>query len=195
MRRRPHIPPYERVFVGTEGDAAFVLWLKALGEAGDGAVDAKKRTLSLVVRPCGGGSPLDIVSYAARQRNRELRNGRFLRSVLVIDGDREMATPDQATRIRQSARDLDFDLVVLKPRYEAMLVRLHEGYERRSIAIGEDERLLRQLWNGIWDGNRRRPLTIDELDTRFTLADLHRAAAHDPDLRALLEFVRLWPPP
>lgn len=98
-------------------------------------------------------------------------------------------------RLRRQAKGLH--LVIQRPNHEGLLLRLIAGEERgwfeetpKRIKARLEEKRPR-----IWDGNRKRALTVEELESLFTLADLHRAATHDPDLRRLLEIVGLWPPP
>jgi hypothetical protein len=189
MGKRRIIDPRPRLFVAVEGEGEhqFVLWLKKLCEG---------RGLNLAFDPYGlsGGDPLAMLSASVDRRRFGVEKGAYARSCLIVDQDRLTVPIDV---FRRRVADAGFTLVLQRPSFEGVLLRLHAGEEASRFEASKQiiEARLRQKWPDIWDGNRKGLIFKDQFAARFTLADLHRAAAHDPDLRALLEFVRLWPPP
>lgn len=97
---------------------------------------------------------------------------------------------------RQAGRDARkladksrLDLVLQCPNLEGLLLRLHPGHEYRRIQAQEAEDELRKVWP-----EYRKPPTAEQLDRRFDLPDLLRAAGHDPHLQRLLEVLDLYQP-
>ena len=79
-------------------------------------------------------------------------------------------------------------LVFLTPNLEGFLLRLHGGHEARFVVPDDAERLLRRLWP-----EYRKPMSARDLERRFNLLDLERAAAHDTHLRDVLTLLGFTP--
>ena len=77
-------------------------------------------------------------------------------------------------------------LVYLQPNLEGLLLRLCDGCENRFVTPQRALPLLRREWP-----EYVKPMPADRLGKQFTLADLRRAAQHDPDLRRALETIGL----
>ena len=71
--------------------------------------------------------------------------------------------------------------------WEGLLLRLHQGHESREIVAGDSITELRR----VWPEYRKSLLTADQLNRRFTVSDLRRAARYDEGLRRLLEILGL----
>ena len=78
------------------------------------------------------------------------------------------------------------ELLYLDPNLEGLLLRLHPGRERRSIAPGDALKELRKIWP-----EYRKPPTAAQLRQRFDLPALRRAARHDQELQRLLAILGL----
>jgi len=194
VRRRHGKPLRRRIFVGVEGDVGFVRWLIRLrNELPD--------PLAILPKDCGGGSAREVAERAVAMRDGEERKAEpFYACVLLVDGDREMLDPRHPRYeldLRDYARQNAFELIIQRPSFEGLVLRLFPGHEGRWKSATQDSIVagLRAEWPGIWGGSHKRPIPLDDLHRRFRIADLHRAAPHDPDLRLLLEIVGLWPPP
>ena len=74
----------------------------------------------------------------------------------------------------------------LDPNLEGLLLRLHSGQERRSIAPGDTLKELRKVWP-----EYRKPPTAAQLRQRFDLPALRRAARYDQELQRLLAILDL----
>lgn len=179
-RRRPSRPVRKRIFIGTEGasEAAFSAFLQNL-------CDEQKRLSHLDVHMGSGGSPISVLKKSLKRRKIGRRDGVYFASLCILDRDTFDCDPR-----RQEVRDLAnreaIDLILQSPNLEGVLVRLHPGQETRQIPAGDSLGELRRHWDGYI-----KPPIAKELLERFTLADLRRAAAYDPELQRLLGIVRL----
>ena len=104
-----------------------------------------------------------------------------------------MLDADRVEQDRQAGRgplvatnEFGLQLVYLQPNLEGLLLRLHDGYERRQVAARSALHELRAIWP-----EYRKPPTADELSRHFTLDDLRRAARHDSELQQTLRVVGL----
>ena len=172
------IPKRKRVFVGAEGESerAFAAWLQRL-------CDDRGLHLHLDVFVAGGG---DGAVVARRCAERCERRRPYVRRFVLLDADRipedRMSDRDPAP----VAAKAGIDLILLEPDLEGVLLRLHEGQETRNLARRSAETELRKRWPGY-----RKPPSADDLEKRFDLGDLRRAAHHDAHLRRLLEGLGL----
>jgi hypothetical protein len=188
MGRRRIVDPRPRLFMAVEGEGEyqFVLWLKDL---------CVERGVNLAIDPrdLTGGDPLTMLPAATKTQRLGAEKGAYTRSCLIVDQDRLTMSADA---FRAMVKDAGFTPVLQRPNFEGLLLRLHEGEEasRFEASRQQIEARLRQRWPDVWGGNRKGVIPKAQLAARFSLSDLHRAAPHDPDLRTLLEFVRLWPP-
>ena len=174
----PRIPRRKRIFVGAEGESerAFAAWLQRL-------CDDRGLHLHLDVFVAGGGDGAGIVRRCAERCE---RREPCVRRLVLLDADRipEDRTNDRAPE--PIAAEADIDLILLEPDLEGVLLRLHKGQETRKPARRNTESELRKFWP-----DYRKPPTADDLERRFDLGDLRRAAKRDTHLRRLLEGLGL----
>ncbi len=179
--RRYRIEPRRVIFIGVEGtsDRAFITFLQ-------NCCDEKGLHLHLNTKPADGGDSVVVVEEAARYINRHPGRRDISDRLVLLDSDR-IRQDKQAGRDAQSVASKEkLELIFLHPNLEGLLLRLHEGYERRKI-VNNAEAELRK----VWPQYSKKKLTADQLRQRFTLSDLQRAARHDNELKRLLEILGL----
>ena len=146
--------------------------------------DEQDLSLHLRVSVAGGGDSLSVVRHASRYLERSAARRDFSAKLVLLDADRveqdRRAGRDPAT----AANQFGLRLVYLKPNLEGLLLRFHAGHEDRNVVAREALRALRSVWP-----EYRKPPTADQLNRRFTLADMRRAVGHDPELERLLQAV------
>ena len=178
--RRYRIEPRRVIFIGVEGpsDRAFVRFLQI-------CCDEKGLHLHLDTKSADGGDSVVVVEEAARYLNRHSGKRDIKDRLVLLDSDR-IRQDKQAGRDAQSvAAKENLKLIFVRPKLEGLLLRLHEGHERRKIgnnAMAE----LRKVWP-----EYSKQLTADQLRQRFALADLRHAAQYDSELKKLLEILGL----
>ncbi len=177
MGRRGGIQRRRVVFIGVEGksDRAFVNFLGRV-------CDDEGLHLHLDVKPGSGGDSVSVVEEAGRRLMRH-HDRRAIRTRLVLlDSDRLEADRLAGRDARATASKWRLEVLLMEPKLEGLLVRLHEGHETRAVAAREAEGQLRKMWPGYDKGS----LTAHQLTRRFGLADLRRAARHDEELEKLI---------
>lgn len=177
MRRRT-VERRHVIFIGVEGrsERAFVRFLGKCCER-------KGLRLHLDVKPANGGDSVAVVEAAGRNASRHSRRTQRL---VILDQDR-MERDRQAGRdARAVAAASRLQVVLQKPNLEGVLLRLHPGHERRQVLPHEAIRELKKVWP-----EYDKPPTAEKLDQHFDYADLLRVAAHDEDLRRLLDVLGL----
>lgn len=178
--RRNKVPLRRVIFIGVEGvsDRAFVTFLQ-------NCCDEKGLHLHLNTKPADGGDSVVVVEEAARYLNRHPGRRDISDKLVLLDSDR-IERDKQAGRDAQSVASKEkLKIIFLHPNLEGLLLRLHEGYERRRIG-NNAEAELRKVWSGY-----SKQLTADQLSQRFSLSDLQRAAQYDTELKRLLEILGL----
>ena len=179
--RRNKVPLRRVIFIGVEGpsDRAFVRFLQI-------CCDEKGLHLHLNVRLGNGGSSVVVVKEAARYLNRHFERRDISDKLVLLDSDR-IRQDKQAGRDAQSvASKENLKLIFVRPKLEGLLLRLHEGHERR-INVNNAMAELRK----VWPQYSKKKLTADQLRRRFALSDLQRAAQYDSELKRLLEILGL----
>ena len=182
MRRRSGIARRRVIFVGVEGksDRAFVQFLRR-------CCDEKRLHLHLDVKPGNGGDSVDVVDAAGRYLRRHAGRRHIKHRLVLLDADR-LKQDQQADRDAFAvARAWRLKIILQKPNLEGVLLRLHEGHEQRRIRSEVADRALRKRWPDYTKGS----LSAVQLRRRFSLRDVQRAAAHDEQLRELLEILGL----
>ena len=183
-RRRP-VAPRQVIFIGVEGksDQSFTRFLQF-------CCDGEGLHLHLNVRTGSGGDSVSVVREAARRLQRHQDRKVISHRLVLLDRDR-YAQDVQAGRDAQVvASRSKLEIIFQNPNLEGILLRLHPGHERREIAAGDSMAELRKVWSDY----RKSSLTADQLNRRFDVSDLRRAARHDKALRRLLDVLGLQAP-
>lgn len=183
MARHRTTPRRRRIFVGTEGESerSFAAWLQHLCDANG------RFPIHLDVSLGSGGDGVQVVEdAAARYRERSSRRGRFSAGLVLLDADRLEEDRRRGRDPAIALRGTSLRLILLEPRIEGVLARLHPGNEARRLLARDAEKTLRAGWP-----EYRKPASALELSRRFGLDDLRRAAAWDDALGQLLEVLGL----
>ena len=177
MRRPGRVQRRRVVFIGVEGksDRAFARFLGGVCE------DAGLH-LHLDVKPASGGDSVAVVEETGRRLRRHPDPRSISERLVLLDSDRIEADKVAGRDARFVARERGLEVVLMTPNLEGLLCRLYDGRETHAIAPRDAERQLRALWPGYHKGSLR----ADQLQRRFTLTDLGRAARFDKELRRLL---------
>lgn len=178
VRRRP-VERRRVVFVGVEGlsDRAFVRFLGNVCER-------QGLRLHLDVKAANGGDSVAVVEAAARNASRHLRQSQRL---VLLDQDRIERDMRAGRNAQAVATSSHLEIVLQKPNLEGVLLRLYPGHERRQVLPQEAMNELKREWPGY-----EKPPTAVQLEQRFDLDSVLRAAEHDEHLRRLLEVLGLW---
>ena len=185
MPRRRTVEARRVIFIGVEGksDQAFVQFLQS-------CCNREGLHLHLKVETGNGGDSVTVVKEAARRLTRKLDKREIWHSLVLLDGDR-YAQDVQAGRDPQTmASKSKLEIIFQNPNLEGLLLRLHQGYENRTIVADDSITELRK----VWPEYRKSSLTAEQLKRRFTVSDLRRAGLYDKGLRRLLDVIGLWAP-
>jgi len=182
MRRRGRIQRRRVVFIGVEGksDRAFVRFLGRV-------CDEEGLHLHLDVRPAAGGDSVAVVEEAGRRLNRHPDPRAISRRLVLLDSDRIEADLAAGRDAWAAASKWGLEVLLMTPNLEGLVVRLHAGHETRSIAASHAGRQLRAMWLDYDKGSLR----AEQLNRRFSVADLRRVARLDEGLRKLLDILGL----
>jgi len=178
--RRRMRPIKARIFVGCEGkcEIAFITWLQKI-------CDAEGRSIYLDKAEAGGGDTLAIVQECLQLQSRGWRQrGAYVRSLVILDRDRVAGDGERGRRAVATAERAGFLLVFSKPNMEGLLLRLFPTHEQDDPPAGRTFDELRRSWP-----DYRKPPITAELERRFSVDDLRRAARFDEDLAALLRAI------
>ena len=179
--RRYRVERRRVIFIGVEGpsDRAFVRFLQ-------NCCDEKGLHLHLDAKPADGGDSVSVVEEAARYLNKHSGRRDISAKLVLLDSGR-IRQDKQAGRDAQSVASKEkLKLIFLRPNLEGLLLRLHEGHERRKIVNNAMAELKK-----VWPEYSKRRLTADQLRRRFVLSDLQRAAQYDDGLKRLLKILGL----
>ncbi len=172
-----------RIFVGAEGESerSFAKWLKILCE--DQGIN-----FHFDITVSNGGDSLAISKHAVYEyRRRAQTRGKFSSGLILLDSDRLQHDIKSGRDPEPEANSENLKLIYLKPNMEGLLLRLHKGRQKQFPTADEAKRKLRKLWP-----NYRKPTSAEELNKRFGIEDIRRAAPHDSNLRWVLEKLGLW---
>ena len=142
--------------------------------------------IHLRVETANGGDSLKIVqetvrSLRKRSGKREIKDG-----VVLLDADRIAQDLRAGKDAAAAAARSGFELILMTPNLEGLLLRLHPDREQSKPDAKRAERELRRLWH-----DYTKPPDVRQLKLRFQLPDLQRAAKHDDQLRTLLGIIGL----
>ena len=180
-RRIPTVRPRRPVFIGVEGksEQAFVKFLQHL-------CDEHSRDLSLICAKGSGGDTVTIVREAHRTLKKRRGRIQYKDRLVLLDEDRVDADLQAGLDAKAVASELGFEIIYQAPNLEGLLIRLHLGFEQKSVARGTEGERLRKLWP-----EYGKPPTAHQLIRRFGLDDLRRAAQYDQELKRLLDVISL----
>ena len=181
MPRRRAVPRRKPIFIGVEGrsEEAFVKFLQR-------CCDGEGLHVHLSVSVAGGGDSRGVVQNAGRWLARSVTRHQFAEMLVMLDADRVEQDRQAGRDPLIATKEFGLQLIYLQPNLEGLLLRLHDGYERRQVAARSALHELRATWS-----EYRKPPTADELSRHFTLDDLRRAARHDSELQRILRVVGL----
>lgn len=185
MPRRRLVELRRVISIGVEGksDRAFAQFLQF-------CCDGEGLHLHLNVTRGSGGDCVSVVREATRRLKRHLDRRDVSHSLVLLDRDR-YAQDVQAGRDAQvEASRAKLEIIFQAPNLEGLLLRLHQGNESREIVAGNSMVELRKFWPDY----SKSSLTSDQLNRRFTISDLRRAARYDEGLRRLLDVLGLSAP-
>ena len=174
-----------RIFVAFEGksEIAFCAWLQDLCEDHHLNVHLDRP------RRMSGGDPLALVQCGlkARERSKQSAGLGHRQSCLLIDSDRlDDGSPRSSDAIDLARRE-KLVLIRQQPCFEAVLLRLHEGCEKKVPSTAREAlSQLQQVWPGY-----QKPPTRYQLADRFTFVHLQRLAAVEPEIARLLAILGL----
>ena len=181
MRRRRSVKPRRAIFIGVEGesDRAFAQFLQR-------CCDREDRRLHLIVKPRGGGDSVSVVEEAGRHLARHSAKRDIRDKLVLLDRDRIKQDLEAGRDAQAAASRWNLKILFQDPNLEGLLFRLHQGHERRRTTAGDAMTELRKVWP-----EYDKPPTADQLNRRFTLSDVRRAARYDKELCQLLEILGL----
>ena len=181
MRRGCLISPRRSIFIGVEGpsDRAFVKFLGMWCER-------KGKHLHLDVKPASGGDSVAVVKYAVRYLSNRSFGKEFIRKFVLLDEDRIQQDKRAGRDAHAVASKHGLGVVLQTPNLEGLLLRLHQGHERHRLQARNAKAKLEKLWP-----EYDKSLNSDQLDQRFDLNDLRRAAKYDEHLQRLLTILEI----
>jgi len=184
-RRPPHIPQRRPVYIGCEGasEASYASLLQDMLRDADLAVH-------LIIEELGpgAGDPLARIDLAVRRlahlrRTRTAPAERFA----LLDFDQAERDPQRAERARRLAAENDIFIVWQRPCFEAVLLRHLEGKTgNRPPDTPGAVKALQKEWE-----EYAKPMSRANLARRIDRASVLRAAAVEPDLKALIQSLGL----
>ena len=137
--------------------------------------------MHLDVEPAGGGDSVTVVESSARYISR--RSG-YSEQLVLLDNDRIEQDKKAGRNAEVIASANSLKIILLNPKLEGLLLRLHSGHEYRQVRPQDALKELKKVWP-----EYGKPPTADQLDQRFDLFDLLRVAQHDVHLQRLLEIL------
>ncbi len=181
MRRGHSIPTRRAIFISVEGasDRAFVQFLGKWCKR-------KERHLSLKVKPANGGNSVDVVKDAIGYLSKSSAEKEFRQRLVLLDSDRipqDMQSKRDASALASKDK---IEVIWQTPNLEGLLVRLHPGHEDRQLQASIAKTELKKLWP-----EYDKSLTVQQLEHRFDLDGLRRAAKYDMYLQRLLAILEL----
>ena len=139
--------------------------------------------MHLDVKPAGGGDSVTVVESSARYISK--RSG-YSEQLVLLDNDRIEQDKKAGRNAEVVASANRLEIILLNPKLEGLLLRLHAGHERRQVRSQDALKELKKVWP-----EYGKPPTADQLDQRFGVPDLLRVAQHDEHLQRLLEILGL----
>ena len=181
MRRRRLVEPRRAIFVGTEAESerAFAGFLAR-------CCDGAGLHVHLDIKPGTGGDSLSVVEEARRYLSRNAGRRQFEHTLVLLDRDRVDEDRAAGRDAPALAARSSLEIIYQDPNLEGLLFRLLPGNEQRRLAATRAGTELGRAWQ-----EYRKPPTVDQLERRFELGDVQRAARYDHELRRLLDILGL----
>jgi hypothetical protein len=185
MRRRPHIPLRQLVYIGCEGasEASYAAFLQDLVNAAGLSIHLKIEELGP-----GAGDPLSRIEMAVRRIKRHSqRRIPPVASFALLDEDQATRDPQRADQARRVAVQNKIMIVWQKPCFEALLLRhLPDHAMRRPPDTSISVRAIEKEWT-----DYKKPMDRAALARRLDLEAVLRAATVEPELTILLRALGL----
>ena len=131
-----------------------------------------------------GGDSVTVVESAARYIP---KRSEYSEQLVLLDNDRIEQDKKAERNAEVAAAANSLEIILLTPNLEGLLLRLHSGQEQRQVGSQDALRELRKVWP-----EYDKPPTADQLDQRFDVSDLLRAARYDEYLKRFLEILGLY---
>ena len=181
MSRGHSIPLRRSIFIGVEGrsDRAFVKFLGMWCER-------KGKHLHLHAEPANGGDSVVVIESAIHYLSKNSSANEFHQRLVLLDGDRIQQNMKERHDASKVASSYGLEIILQTPNLEGLFLRLHRGYEQRQLQARDAKAKLKKLWP-----EYDKPMTAQQLDQRFDLNDLRRAAKYDEHLQRLLTILEI----
>jgi len=170
-----------RFFIAVEGESeqSFVRWLQFLAD--------RHMQVHLDAILLGGGGYKSMLEKAVRgHKHRYRTKGAYRKLFLIVDSDRAAQGDWPLEQLRREAAEHQIIVCVQRPNHEGLLLRMLPGRENETPTAADAERKLAQLWPAY-----RKPMNAHALGRQFSLDDLRKLAAREPDLAELLNAIGL----
>ena len=181
--RRRTIEPRIRTYFGAEGagEKSLANWLEDIR-------NSNGRRHHHDVHNLLGGDTLSLVEKALKKRRQRdlLRPNGFVKSFLLLDFDRHAQDGERSQEAERLARRNGLIVIWQLPNLEGLLLRLFPDCETLKLPAPEIDRNLERKWPGY-----TKTFSRQDLQDRFTLEDLRRAARFDENLLRLLRELDL----
>lgn len=178
-RKRSSIPKRERVFVGCEGSSE-----RSYGRLLDKLSKELGLHLHFETRPKkgGGGDHLIIIEKSIEERQKGMKFGRYVDSIIFVDDDsfgRDLAKDQQAINL---CAQNDIRLLRQRPNFEGFLLRHFPGCENMDPHTSRVMRSLLHQWP-----DYDKPETADSLRQKISFDDIRRVCGVEDVLNDFLE--------
>ena len=187
MPRRPIKQPKKPVFLGCEGESEV-----AYGQVLNDHLRAAALPVHLhveVLAP-GAGDPLARVKRALQRiAEHERRRSKFWLKAIFMDSDQAARGPERFAEAKRLATQHRIALIWQDPCHEALLLRHMPNCSDRRPPIS---RVAIQALKGLWP-EYERPMARAQLARRIDPDAIRQAAGVEPELRAFLEDIGLFP--
>lgn len=131
----------------------------------------------------GGGDILSLVKNALKERKKRdlTRPNSFAKSFLLLDYDRYFQDGERTQEAIRIAQDKKLIVIWQSPNLEGLLLRLFPDCETLNPSANRTRQELEKRWPGY-----NKSFFRQDLQDRFTMEDLRRAAKFDEHLSRLL---------
>ena len=96
--------------------------------------------------PASGGDSVAVVKNAIRYLSNRSFGKEFIRKFVLLDGDRIQQDKRAGRDAHAVATKHKLGVVLQTPNLEGLLLRLHQGHERRQLQARDAKAKLKKLW-------------------------------------------------